>query len=158
MPGPDFTTARKPRFNHVAMSLAPDELDEEHRKLRAAFYEDVFGFVDIPMMTVDRKRQVFTVHHVEQFVFLIADDDGGVMRCPRLDHFGVSVAEESELDDILARAKKWQARDDRVDIIDKHTDDHGMLAITSIYVKYLLPMMVEVQWWDYKQPKETLAQ
>ena len=25
-----------------------------------------------------------------------------------------------------------------------------MLAITSIYVKYLLPMMVEIQWWDYK--------
>jgi hypothetical protein len=158
MPGPDFKTARKPRFNHVAMSLSPDDLDEENRKLRAEFYEDVFGFVDIPMMTVDRKRQVFTVHHVEQFVFLIADDDGGVMSCPRLDHFGVSVAEESELDDILERAKKWQARDDRVDIIDKHTDDHGMLAITSIYVKYLLPMMVEVQWWDYKQPKETLAQ
>ncbi|HEX5094589.1 MAG TPA: hypothetical protein VFX21_01185 [Acidimicrobiia bacterium] len=157
MPGPDFVTERKPRFNHVAMSLSPDDLDEEHRKLRAEFYEDVFGFVDIPMMTVDRKRQVFTVHHVEQFVFLIADDDGGVMTCPRLDHFGVSVAEESELDDILARAKKWQARDDRVDIIDKHTDDHGMLAITSIYVKYLLPMMVEVQWWDYKQPKKTLA-
>ena len=57
---------------------------------------------------------------------------------------------ESELDDILARAQAWQARDDRVDIIDKKTDDHGMLAITSIYVKYLLPMMVEIQWWDYK--------
>ena len=25
-----------------------------------------------------------------------------------------------------------------------------MLAITSIYVRYLLPMMVEIQWWDYK--------
>jgi hypothetical protein len=36
-------------------------------------------------------------------------------------------------------------------IIDKKTEDHGMLAITSIYVKFLLPMMIEVQWWDYKQ-------
>jgi hypothetical protein len=26
-----------------------------------------------------------------------------------------------------------------------------MLAITSIYVKYLLPMMVEIQWWDFKE-------
>ena len=25
-----------------------------------------------------------------------------------------------------------------------------MLAITSIYVRYLLPMMIEIQWWDYK--------
>ena len=26
-----------------------------------------------------------------------------------------------------------------------------MLAITSIYVRYLLPMMIEIQWWDYKR-------
>ena len=26
----------------------------------------------------------------------------------------------------------------------------GMIAITSMYVRYLLPMMVEVQWWDHK--------
>jgi hypothetical protein len=149
MTGPEFTE-RRPRFNHVAMSLPAAELDEEHRKLRADFYEDVFGFYDLPMMTIDKKRQVFQVHHIEQFVFLIADDAGGVMTCPRLDHFGLSVLKESELDDIEARAKKWQERDDRVDIIGKHVDDHGMLAITSIYVKYLLPMMVEIQWWDYK--------
>ena len=149
MTGPEF--GRKPRFNHVAMSLAPDDLDEEHRKLRADFYGDVFGFFDLPMMTIDRKRQVFQVHHIEQFVFLIADDSP--MAAPRLDHFGLSVAEESELDDILARAKAWQARDDRVDIIDKKVEDHGMLAITSIYIGYLLPMLCEIQWWDYHEPK-----
>jgi hypothetical protein len=27
-----------------------------------------------------------------------------------------------------------------------------MLAITSIYVRYLLPMMCEIQWWDYHDP------
>ena len=150
--GPAFDT-RKPRFNHVAMSLPADSLDEENRKLRADFYGDVFGFYDLPMMTIDRKRQVFQVHNIEQFLFLIADDGGESMSCPRLDHFGLSVATEGELDDILARAKQWQARDDRVDIIDKKTEDHEMLAITSIYVRYLLPMMVEIQWWDYKQPR-----
>jgi hypothetical protein len=153
-PGPQFTS-RKPRFNHVAMSLTPEMLDEEHRKLRADFYADVFGFVDIPMMTIDQKRQVFAVHNIEQFIFLIADDPP--MSCPRLDHFGLSVGSESELDDILARAKAWQARDDRVDIVDKKAEDHGMLAITSIYVRYLLPMMIEIQWWDYKQPREKIA-
>ena len=28
-----------------------------------------------------------------------------------------------------------------------------MLAITSIYVGYLLPMMVEIQWWDFKDSR-----
>ena len=60
------------------------------------------------------------------------------MACARLDHFGLSVGAEEELDEILARAKAWKERDDRVDIIDKKVDDHGMIAITSIYVRYLL--------------------
>jgi hypothetical protein len=149
--GPQFG-ARKPRLNHVAMSLRPDLLDEEHRRLIVDFYSDVFGFVELPMLTEDRRRLVMQVHNIEQFLFLIAEDEP--MTCPRLDHWGVSVGHESELDDILARARAWQARDDRVDIIDKKTDDYDMLAITSIYVRYLLPMMLEVQWWNYKaEPK-----
>jgi hypothetical protein len=152
--GPAFSS-RKPRMNHVAMSLSPDELDEEHRKLRADFLADVFGFYDLPMLTQDRYRQVFQVHNIEQFVFLIADDPP--MTCARLDHFGLSVGAESELDDILARAKAWQARDNRVEIVDKAVDDHGMLAITSIYIRYLLPMMIEIQWWDFKDMPRTEA-
>ena len=117
------------------MSLTPDMLDEEHRKLRADFFGDVFGFYDIPMMTIDRKRQVFQVHTIEQFVFLIADDAAGDgVPPPRplrpLGRRGVGARRDPD-----ARAKAWQARDDRVDIIDKHVDDHGMLAITSIYVQ-----------------------
>ena len=145
--GPEFSS-RKPRMNHVAMSLSPEMLDEEHRRLRADFLSDVFGFYDLPMLTEDKHRQVFQVHNIEQFVFLIADDPP--MTCARLDHFGLSVGAESELDDILARAKAWQARDDRVEIVDKQVDDHEVLAITSIYIRYLLPMMIEIQWWDFK--------
>jgi hypothetical protein len=70
-------------------------------------------------------------------------------RKPRMNHVAMSLAPD-ELDEILARAKAWQERDDRVEIVDKNVDDHGMLAITSIYVRYLLPMMIEIQWWDFK--------
>jgi hypothetical protein len=63
----------------------------------------------------------------------------------------MSVETEAELDEVLARAKAFREQDDRVDIIDKNVDDHGMLAITSIYIGYLLPMMVEIQWWDFKE-------
>ncbi len=75
-------------------------LDEGHRKLRAEFLSDVFGFYDLPMLTEDKHRQVFQVHNIEQFVFLIADDPP--MTCARLDHFGLSVGAEEELDEILA--------------------------------------------------------
>ncbi len=141
--------SRTPRINHVATSVPAELLDEEHRGLLADFYEHVFGFQELPTMTQDRRRLIFSVFDVEQFLFLIAEDEP--MRCPRLDHWGFSVGSEAELDEILRRAKAYREHDDRVDIIDKKTEDHGMLAITAIYVKYLLPMMVEVQYWDYKR-------
>jgi hypothetical protein len=141
------TVTRKPRFNHVAMSVPADLLGEVGRKELCDFYGEVFGWVELPTETVDRQKLVFGVHDVEQFVFLIADDPP--MACPRLDHFGLSVGTEAELDAVLAKAKAYRERDDRVDIIDKRTDDHGMLAITSIYVRYLLPMMVEIQYWEF---------
>lgn len=142
------TETRKPRFNHVAMSVPADLLGETGRRELCDFYREVFGWNELPTETVDRKKLVFGVHAIEQFVFLIADDSP--MVAPRLDHFGLSVATEAELDDVLAKAKAYQARDSRVDVIDKQTEDHGMLAITSIYVGYLLPMMVEIQYWDFK--------
>jgi len=140
--------SRNPRFNHVAMSLPPELLDAEHRALLTDFYGNVFGWHELPMLTDDCKRLVFQAYTVEQFVFLIADEPP--MACPRLDHFGLSVGSESELDDVLVRARAYKERDDRVDIIDRKVEDHGMIAITSMYVRYLLPMMVEVQWWDHK--------
>jgi hypothetical protein len=143
------TPTRAPRFNHVAMSLSPDLLGDEGRRDIVRFFDEVFGWKELPTETVDREKLVLSAYTYEQFVFLIADEPP--MACPRLDHFGMSVATEQELDDMLARAKAFQARDDRVDIVDKELTDHGMLAITSFYVRYLLPMMVEVQWWDFKE-------
>ncbi|HEU5301556.1 MAG TPA: VOC family protein, partial [Acidimicrobiia bacterium] len=136
------TKRRSPRFNHVAMSVPADLLDETGRSEIVRFYDEVFGWKELPTMTEDRHRLVLSCYTYEQFVFLISDDDP--MTCPRLDHYGISVETEAELDEMLARAKAFQERDERVDIVDKKVDDHGMLAITSFYVAYLLPMMVEV--------------
>jgi hypothetical protein len=130
------------------MSLPSELLAPESREEITRFYRDVFGWEELPQMTEDGKRLVLSCYTYEQFVFLIADDPP--MVAPRLDHFGISVATEAELDDMLERAKKFQQQDDRVDVIDKKVEDHEVLAITSFYVRYLLPMMVEVQWWDFK--------
>ncbi|MGQ0805123.1 MAG: hypothetical protein ACT4PI_14830 [Actinomycetota bacterium] len=135
---------RAPRFNHVAMSVPADLLDEGGRAELLRFYGDVFGWEELPTETLDRQRLVLRAYSNEQFVFLIAEDPP--MTCPRLDHFGMSVATMEELDDMLERARKFQAKDDRVDIVDKEATDHdGFLVLTSFYVRYLLPMMIEVQ-------------
>jgi hypothetical protein len=142
------TKVRAPRFNHVAMSVPAELLGEEGRAELLDFYGDVFGWEELPTETLDGKRLVMRAYSNEQFVFLIADDPP--MACPRLDHFGMSVGTMAELDDMLARARKRQAGDDRVDIVDKNADAYeGVLTLTSFYVRFLLPMMIEVQHYDW---------
>jgi hypothetical protein len=144
-----------PHFNHVAMSIPGDLLDEEHRGLLTRFYREVFGFEEMPTETIDRKRLVLGAGRVDQFLFLVGNDEP--MTCPRLDHWGMSVSTEDQLDEYLDQAKKFREEDPRVDIIDKHVDDRPFLALTSFYVAYLLPMMVEVQYWDWKDASRAPA-
>ena len=137
------------RFNHVAMSMAPDALDEQGRHDITAFYSEVFGWVEHPTMTENRKRLVMGVHSYDQFVFLIADDDP--MKAPRLDHFGLAVDTLDQLHEVLDRAKAYGEKDERVDIIDYEVEDHGVLKLHNFYVGYLLPMMVEVQCFEFDE-------
>ena len=130
------------------MSLPADALAESNRTDIVAFYDDVFGWKEIPQLTEDRKRLVLMAYRYDQFVFLIADEPH--MTAPRLDHFGMGVDTMDELDEFLRRATTFKERDDRVDIIDKKAEDHGVLVITSFYVRYLLPLMVEVQHYEMK--------
>jgi hypothetical protein len=71
------------------------------------------------------------------------------MTCARLDHFGFAVGSEDELRGLRDRAVAFRDKDDRVDLIDLHTDDREVVKIHSFYVRYLLPMMCEVQWWEF---------
>ncbi|MCH7790488.1 MAG: VOC family protein [Acidobacteria bacterium] len=135
------------RFNHVAMSLTPEALSEQGRNDICSFYGEVFGWQEIPQMTEDNKRLVLSVHQVDQFVFLVADDEP--MRGPRLDHFGVSVDSVNDLRSTLDKAKALATRDDRVDLIDYQVEDHDVLKIHNFYVGFLLPLMVEVQHFEF---------
>ena len=71
------------------------------------------------------------------------------LECPRLDHFGLEVSTVEEIDAIVAKAKAWQEKDDRVQIIDIDARVVGGAAgdytLTSAYIGFLLPMMVELQ-------------
>jgi len=136
-----------PRFNHVAMSVPADLLDEAGRGEILRFWDEVLGFSEMPMMTVDRKRLILSCVHWDQFIFLIAEDEP--MRCPRMDHFGLAVGSLAELAGVADRAKAFREHDDRVDLIDLHMDDQGPVKIHSLYVKYLLPLMCELQWWEF---------
>jgi hypothetical protein len=140
----------QPRFNHVALSVPAELLDEVGRRDLVSFYSEVFGWQEYPTETIDRARLVLGAYTIDQFVFITADEDP--MRAPRMDHFGLGVGTLEELDVFYERAIKYRKRDDRVDIVDKQRQQHPGLSITSFYVGYLLPLMIEVQFFSFDAP------
>lgn len=147
MTGPTFR--QPPRFNHVALSLPADSLDDAGRAAIIEFYADVFGFEEYAELTRDRAQLVLRVHTHEQFVFLVGDPSP--MHAPRMDHFGLSVSSVAEFDDVAARAAAWKARlPDEVDLIEPTSEVFvDALRLHSFYVRYRLPMMVEIQHFEF---------
>ncbi len=142
-----FYPGGTPKMNHVALSVPADQLDDTGRADLSRYFREVLGFEALDVMTLDRKRLVFSCVHWDQFIYLIAEDEP--MRAPRLDHYGFAVSSRAELDAAWERAVEFRKSDDRIDIIDPSVDDQGVVKIHSIYLGYLLPMMVELQYWEF---------
>jgi hypothetical protein len=124
------TLSAPPKFNHVAMSVPSAMLDAEGRAAICEFYGDVFGFTEYPQMTEDRQRLVLGAHTFEQFVFVVAQDD---------------------FDEIARRAAAWKEKlPDQVTLDGPEIEEHhGALQLHSFYVSYLLPLTIEVQYFDW---------
>ena len=129
------------------MSMPADLLGEESRREICRFFSEVLGFDEMPTMTEDRHRLILSCVHWDQFIFLIAEEDP--MRCPRMDHFGLAVGSLDEIKGIQQRAEAFRDGDDRLDLIDLHVDDQGVVKIHSLYMKFILPMMCEIQYWEF---------
>lgn len=145
-----FYPSGTPRMNHVGLSVPPDLLDAPARADLCRYFDEVLGFEELPTMTVDRKRLVFSCVHWDQFIFLMAHD--APMVCPFGDHFGFAVGSLDELTAARDRALAFAATDDRMVLDDLQVDDQGPVKIHSIYLGYLLPMRCELQWWEFAAP------
>ena len=137
-----------PRFNHVALSVPPELVSGDNARDILRFYEEVFGWGAMPTMVTEGELLVLRVHSNEQFVYLHGSDEP--LRCPTGDHFGLQVDTPEQLDAVLERAAKFQQHDPRVEISERKTDDFKVLQLHSVYVRYLLPMSIELQCFDWQ--------
>jgi hypothetical protein len=141
------------RINHVAMSMP---LDESTRSDIHGFYSEVFRWTPYSPQGEMGNPLVMLMSDPRLFLFVVDAKEG--MVAPPLDHFGVEVFDEDELDDILGKAKTYRDKDDRVRIIDKKVEHHTSdtearsdvapapgVDLVNCYIGYLLPMMVEIQ-------------
>lgn len=138
-----------PRINHVALSVPRELLSEQGQRELLACYGDVLGWTAMPGLSKPGELLVMRVHSNEQFVFLAASDEP--MRCPPGDHFGLSVATPEALAAAHARGRAWQARDPRFEIDPPRVDDFGMLRLHSFYLRYRLPLRIELQCFEWQR-------
>ena len=139
---------KPPILNHVALTVPRSLVSAttERRRL-LEFYERVFGWRSIDVMQIEGERVVLHLHQVTHFLYLVGGD---VPLCaPSGDHFGIEVYERETLDAIVNRAKAFRAEHDpAVEIVDITTEDYGPIRIHNAYLRYLLPLMVEVQFYE----------
>ncbi len=138
-----------PRFNHVALTVPSEALDEGGREALLSFYSDVFGWTEMPVMTKDRELLVLRCHSNEQFVYLHAADEP--MRCGPTEHFGMSVATPGELEGMYERARKLAESDSEVELTERAMDDYTAVKLHHFYVRYRLPVSIEVQCFEWAE-------
>lgn len=139
-----------PRFNHIALSVPSSLLDDVGRAELVRFYGDLFGWTEMPTMTKPGARLVLQAYRYDQFVFVVSEDEP--MRAAAMDHFGLAVDTVAEFETFRDRARDSAARDERVRIIDNEPETFGdFLTLHSFYVGFLLPMLVEVQCYEWAE-------
>ncbi len=137
----------RPRLNHVAISMAPSALDERARAEILEFYGEVFGWTEGDNSGETGNPLILYTGEYGQFVYLLPGEPA--LSAPALDHFGLQVSTIPELETIVERAQAIAASDARVRIIDiEARTTQGpkyRYTLTSAYVGFLLPLMVEIQ-------------
>jgi hypothetical protein len=137
----------RPRLNHVAISVDPAVLDAGGRTTVLDFYGEVFGWSEGDNTGESGNPLILYTGAPAQFVYLLPAVP--YLVAPSLDHFGLEVASEAELEELVDRARAYQERDPRVRIIDtSHRTTHGPThdyILTSAYIGFLLPLMIELQ-------------
>lgn len=136
-----------PRLNHVAMSVPSELISGASRAELMEFYEGCFGWSELTEQGEEGRIAVLTVGHWDNFVFLHAEDVP--MTALRMDHFGISVQSGEDFDACFERVRVRAEADDRVDVIAPKVEDHGPILLHSFYMRFRLPLMVEVQYWEF---------
>ena len=133
------------RFNHMELTFPRGALDTAARKDIAAFYGEMFGWSGFDVELFNQRNFILTGTDESQSFILLAEADKHI-ESPGYDHLGVLCDTRAEVDDLLERAKAWRDKDDRVKIIEFEKDlVQGPVTVHAFYVKYLLPILFDVQ-------------
>lgn len=136
------------RFNHMELTVPEGAFDQGLRDDLKAFYGGELGWEMLEVNIVSGAPQLLMRPDDGQFI-LVAEH-ARPMSSPGYDHLGLLCDTREEVDELLERCQRWQAKDDRMRI--KVYDDlvTGNVVVHAFYVKYLLPIWFDVQSIDHQ--------
>ena len=135
------------RFNHMELTFGRGGLDEDTRADINRFYGDIFNWRCAPYELFGQLGHIMLPPDGDQFILLMEVDDP--IHSPSYDHLGLLLDSRQEVDDVLEHCRRFQEKDDRVQI--KEFDDIVLPEITqrAFYVRYILPIWFDVHSQEY---------
>ena len=131
------------RFNHMELTFPRGTLTQEFRDEVDAFWGGVFGWTGVDTEVVGQLCHILLSEEAQQFILLA--ESNKPMQSPGYDHLGLLFSTRAEVDDKLDECKRFQEKDDRVQIREYDDLVTGDLTTHAFYVKYLLPIYFDVQ-------------
>jgi hypothetical protein len=131
------------RFNHMELTFPRGTLTPEFREEVDAFYGPVFGWKAVDTEVVGQLCHLLLSEEAQQFILLA--ESNKPMQSPGYDHLGLLFGTRAEVDAKLDQCKRYQEKDDRVQIREYDDLVTGDLTTHAFYVKYLLPIYFDVQ-------------
>lgn len=138
------------RINHLELTLTPGTLAQEKANLNG-FYQDIFGWegIEVPMVKLDCAKYLLRFD-AESSQFLFLTEEPNALKSSSYDHIGLILEDRTAVDVAYEKARQWQQKDARVEIMEMQDMDAGMLNNHSFYVRYILPLWIELQALEYK--------
>jgi predicted enzyme related to lactoylglutathione lyase len=130
------------RFNHMELTFEPGTLTADVRDEIAEFYGDLFGWRFSDTEVVNQKCLLI---QPDDGQFILCAESPKFMQSPGYDHLGLLMDTRTEVDAVLAKAKRWRERDDRVRIKEYQDLVYPQLTVHAFYVRHLLPIWFDVQ-------------
>lgn len=140
------------RFNHMELTLPIGQLAENREAIKT-FYADLLGWdaIDVPILG-QLGLLLRTDPETSQFILLTEQEKH--MDSPGYDHLGLIFETRAEVDELLEKAKKWQARDARVQIKEYEDLVTGGVTTHAFYVRHLLPIWLDIQTQEFDEGAE----
>lgn len=131
------------RFNHMELTFPRGTLTPGFREEVDAFYGGIFGWTGVDTEVVGQVCHILLSEEAQQFILLA--ESGKPIASPGYDHLGLLFGTRGEVDEKLEACRRFQEKDDRVQIREYDDLVIGDLTTHAFYVKYLLPIYFDVQ-------------